>query len=465
MIVTPLRLWQARRVSNPTPQPAHASGAIAAIPRARLAVLFMVMLVAAAGNTAMQSILPAIGTRLGINDVVVSLAFSWSALLWVLTAPRWARQSDRRGRKALMRVGVFGFISSMLLCGLTLWAGLSGWISAVVTFCLFALFRSLYGGYGSAAPPAVQAYVAARTPPAERTKALSLVASAFGLGTVIGPTVAPWLVLPVFGLAAPMLVFALIGVLTLVALAIWLPDDAPAYEVRGEVVPYTVSGASSLSPTEASDTGCQDVAKPSEPARLRWTEPAVLPWHIAGLIGGHAQAMVMGIIGFLLLDRLGLRATPELATEPTGHVLWVGALATLLAQWGLIPLLSPSPRGAVLAGSMLAAVGTLLLGFAHSLSAMSTAFAIAMLGFGLFRPGFTSGASLAVPRGQQGQVAGQVASINGAAYILAPGIGVALYSWHAEWAFGLITALSLALVLWGWRALRLSDSVTAQPAR
>ena len=67
------------------------------IPADRMAVLFAVMLVAAAGNTAMQSILPAIGAKLDIPDVWVSLAFSWSALLWVMTAPYWARQSDRRG--------------------------------------------------------------------------------------------------------------------------------------------------------------------------------------------------------------------------------------------------------------------------------------------------------------------------------------------------------------------------------
>ncbi|MEY4269661.1 MAG: hypothetical protein RLZZ58_877, partial [Pseudomonadota bacterium] len=133
------------------------------IPNDRMAVLFAVMLVAAAGNTAMQSILPAIGAKMHIPDVWVSMAFSWSALLWVTTAPRWARQSDRRGRKALMALGLVGFISSMALCGLILWAGLSGWVSATVTFVVFALCRSLYGGLGSAAPPAVQAYVAART--------------------------------------------------------------------------------------------------------------------------------------------------------------------------------------------------------------------------------------------------------------------------------------------------------------
>ena len=78
------------------------------IPADRMAVLFAVMLVAAAGNTAMQSILPAIGAKLDIPDVWVSLAFSWSALLWVMTAPYWARQSDKRGRKALMALGVIG---------------------------------------------------------------------------------------------------------------------------------------------------------------------------------------------------------------------------------------------------------------------------------------------------------------------------------------------------------------------
>ena len=59
----------------------------------------VVMLVAAAGNTAMQSILPSIGTELGVPDVWVVAAFSWSALLWVNTAPYWARLSDRRGRR------------------------------------------------------------------------------------------------------------------------------------------------------------------------------------------------------------------------------------------------------------------------------------------------------------------------------------------------------------------------------
>ncbi|HQS69465.1 MAG TPA: MFS transporter, partial [Novosphingobium sp.] len=82
-----------------------------------MALLFAVMLVTAAGNTAMQSVMPSVGTRLGIADVWVSLAYSWSALLWVMLAPYWARRSDRRGRKAMMALGVIGFILSFTLCG------------------------------------------------------------------------------------------------------------------------------------------------------------------------------------------------------------------------------------------------------------------------------------------------------------------------------------------------------------
>ena len=50
---------------------------VPAIPNSRVVVLFLVMLVAAAGNTAMQSALPAIASDLDMPDVLVSLAFSW----------------------------------------------------------------------------------------------------------------------------------------------------------------------------------------------------------------------------------------------------------------------------------------------------------------------------------------------------------------------------------------------------
>src|SRR5688500_14188375 len=135
----------------------------------RFLLLFSVMLVAAAGNTAMQSLLPAIGRELGVADIWVAVAFSLSAVVWVLTAPYWAHRADRRGRRALMRLGLYGFIVSMVICGAALAAGLQGALGPMAVFVIFMFGRTVYGAFGSASPPAVQAYVAARTEGQQRT--------------------------------------------------------------------------------------------------------------------------------------------------------------------------------------------------------------------------------------------------------------------------------------------------------
>jgi MFS family permease len=422
------------------------------IPTGRIVILFLVMLVAAAGNTAMQSTLPAIASKLKIADVWVSLAFSWSALLWVITAPKWARLSDQRGRKSLMSVGMAGFILSMGMCGAILWLGLAGLVTPVVTFIVFALFRSLYGGFGSAAPPAVQAYVAARTERAERTKALSLLASSFGLGTVIGPAVAHFLVFYPLGLAGPLIMFALFGIGVMVALHLRLPSDTPRFEARGAVADYPSSAA--MAQPETQDDGAVDapIAAPIT-VRLKWRDPRIVDWLIAGLIGGHAQAIMLGVVGFLVRDRLGLQDQPGASVQAIGSVMFIGAMATLLAQWGLIPILSLQPSSSVLWGALLALVGVVITGASYDFYGISMGYAISSLGFGLFRPGFTAGSSLAVRRHEQGDVAGKIASINGAAYIFAPAVGVALFNIWEPMTFALIALSLVFLILWGRKAL------------
>ncbi len=429
-----------------------------------MALLFMVMLTTAAGNTAMQSVMPSIGTSLGVDDVWISLAYSWSALLWVVCAPIWAERSDRRGRKAMMALGISGFIASFLLCGLMLWLGLAGILPAFWALLLFAAARSLYGGFGSAAPPAVQAYVASRTPRSERTQALSLIASSFGLGTVIGPALAPLMVMPVLGLAGPFLVFALIGAVTLIALRLRLPNDEPQFAARGSAYesPYSGSPTSEVSEEARDDDEDEDYG--SEPGKLRWFEPRLRPWVICGLLGGHAQAMVLGIAGFLVLDRLGLRSDPMAGAGPVGLVLMAGAIATLLAQWGLIPRLNLGPRAASLSGIAIAAVGTIVLALGQNLHTIALGYSIASLGFGLFRPGTTSGTSLALTRAEQGRAGGITASVAGASFIYAPALGVWLYN-HSDWlGFGLIVALCSIVLVYGWTALQ-ADSTLTQDRR
>ena len=136
-------------------------GATALSP-AHFLLLYAAMLVAAAGNTALQSVMPAIGREIGIRDFYVAIAYTWSAVLWVLLAPYWAEKSDHHGRKTLTIMGLSGFIVSMTLCGVALFSGLERWIGGALTFSLFAVFRAIYGGLGCATPSATQAYLASK---------------------------------------------------------------------------------------------------------------------------------------------------------------------------------------------------------------------------------------------------------------------------------------------------------------
>jgi MFS family permease len=165
-----------------------------------------------------------------------------------------------------------------------------------------------------------------------------------------------------------------------------------------------------------------------------------------GTVGGHGHAALLGVIGFLVIDRLRLPLSE--AQQWIGMVLIAGAVATLLAQWWLIPQLALRPRMLVFWGSLLAAAGAAATGLAQTSYGITMGFALASLGFGFFRPGFTSGASLSVEPHEQNEVAGMVTSVNGVAFIAAPAVGVALYGLWMPLPFLITAALMLALAIW-----------------
>src|SRR5262249_44560501 len=151
------------------------------------------------------------------------------------SSPFWARASDRRGRKPLMLVGLAGFMVSMIACGVVVGAGVRHLAGPIVIFVFFLLARALFGLFGAASNPATQAYVAERTGREDRTQAMASLAGAFGLGTILGPAIAPVFVLPVVGLAGPMFAFAVIAAVMLYVVVRYLPEEkvSPGH-LRGE---------------------------------------------------------------------------------------------------------------------------------------------------------------------------------------------------------------------------------------
>ncbi|MDF2384518.1 MFS transporter [Nostoc ellipsosporum NOK] len=418
------------------------------------ALLFTVMLAIAAGNTALQSVLPALGRSLHAPDSAVAAVFSVSALLWVIAAPFWANRSDRHGRRAMVLVGVGGFTVSLGLCGLCLAMGINGLLGPVATFIAFVAGRVIYGTFGSAAPPAVQAIVAGRTSREERTGALTLLASAFGLGTILGPAIAPYLVMgrlwpegPMIGLAGPAFAASAVGVVIWIAAARGLPKDEG--NAHGAATSYPSIGGQGTGATVTAATA----AETSE--NIRYFDPRIRPWIVAGLIIGHAQAMTGQAIGFLIIDRMHL--PPAEALQPTGLVLMLGAGASLLAQWGLIPMLDLRPRALVLTGATLGAFGCVATGTATTLYGIALGYALIALGMGFARPGFTAGASLGVGPESQGSVAGKVTSVNGAAFVLGPSIGVGLYELWRPLPYLTAAGWLACLLVYAWVATRASQ--------
>ena len=411
-------------------------------------LLFLTMLVIAGGNTALQSVLPAVGRALRIPDALIALTFSFSALVWTLSAPAWARRSDRQGRRRMVLTGLGGFTLSTALCGVALSAGLAGWITPMWAFAGFVMARMLYGYFGCAAPPAAQAMVAGRTLPADRTAALTLLASAFGLGTILGPALAPFFVLPGVGLAGPAYAFALVGVAACIAIARGLRDD----DGRGGVQPIAAASSEPSIGGGPGQPGAMATLNRQTPAVVRLWDVRIRGWMVTGIVAGHAQAMAGQVMAFLVIDRLGL---PPISAQPIiGLVLMAGAGAALLAQWGVIPRAGLAPRQLVTWGAGIAALGCLGVAAAGTIHGIAVAFAVASLGFGFLRPGFTAGASLAVGSREQGAVAGRVTAVNGAVFVVGPSLGIGLYTVWQPLPYLVAAAALLAMLGYAIMALR-----------
>jgi hypothetical protein len=239
--------------------------------------------------------------------------------------------------------------------------------------------------------------------------------------------------------AAPDVVSIAIALGVAAAIIVWLPNDRYGRRSgRGAALSYP---SLATPPTGASVVAA---TAPRRARRLKWSDPRIRPWIVAGVAAGHAQAAILTCLGFFVIDRLHL--APWGSEGPISIVMMAGAAATLGAQWGIIPRLNLEPRAMILWGALIAASGLLGTMLSGDLYGITIGFAVASLGFGFTRPGFTAGASLAVPLAEQGAVAGVITAANGISFVLAPGLGIALYT-HGPNLPYIACALLLAILL------------------
>jgi hypothetical protein len=358
-----------------------------------LPFLGFVTFLTAIGNIGLVSVMPTIGRMLHIPDFLVAGIFSLSALTWAVSSPFWVSRIGRSGPDAYIRAGLVGFILSMGGCALSVELGLLALLSPLATFACFALLRSVYGLLGSAAATATQALVAAQTEGAGRTRAITGLAGALSLGTIVGPAIAPAMMIDPVGPLGPMLGFALLGVLALAGTYVFLPG------ARSERAVVSVGGDSA----SLAQVWCRTAAGR----------------HLSfGLLLCSAQAINLYTIGFVIIDRTAGGAMT--AQQWIGLAMTAGAIAALAAQWGLVRLLSLSPMPMMRAGAALACVGNVVAVCDRGVWAAMLGFAIASFGYGLARPGFSAAASLAGSAKEQIGIASAITLIAGASITLPP---------------------------------------------
>ncbi len=209
---------------------------------------------------------------------------------------------------------------------------------------------------------------------AERTQALSLIASSFGLGTVIGPALAPLLVFPGLGLTGPFAAFVVLGVVTLIALRLRLPNDEPQFAARGSAydAPYGSSGSRDRDTDhgdDAHDSASDDARDNGGEVGLTNLPSNSTGWNRACAAGWSPACWVAMPMRWCWAFQAFWCSTgwicgpiPAAGAGPVGIVLMCGAIATLLAQWGVIPRMHLGPRAAILWGVALGALGTVMLG-------------------------------------------------------------------------------------------------------
>ncbi|WP_084421546.1 MFS transporter [Henriciella litoralis] len=382
-----------------------------------LGAVFFLM---AVGNLGLVSIMPAIGRMLDIPDYLIACVFSFSALAWAISSPFWATRVSRVGPNLYIRLGICGFVLSLAGFALGITLGRLEIAGPFGIFLLFSVMRIAFGLLGSGTSTAILSIVGLNTTGERRTRILTEIQGANNLGSVVGPAVAPLMIVAPLGFIGPILGFAVLGLVALATSFVFLKKQSPVPKVEQPTAPAaTVSSV--------------------------WKDKAVGPHLTFGMIVSSAQAINLYLIGFVLIDRAvvgTVQAQNLIATAMTG-----GAIAALIAQFGVVRIFPMPPVRMMMIGTALALAGNAWPLLQPSPFAAMGGFILASFGFGLARPGFGAAASHAGGRDDQVAIASAVSLIAGASIAVPPVLAAAAYQIFTPTPFAVPVAMLAYLLL------------------
>jgi predicted MFS family arabinose efflux permease len=363
------------------------------------ALLYVVFFLLGAELYLVSPLLPEIAPSLGATIASAATIVTAYTVVYALASPALGVFADRWPRKRSAIAGAIVFLGGNIGCAIA--PGLGGLIAA----------RGVAGLGAGLAGPAIWAYLAERTATHQRGRAISLGASAFSLGQLVGVPLGAALA-AVGGWRAPFLAIGILMLVATITLAGRLESPPVAATPRGLTaltrpwsLPAIRLGLLASFFQNAARLGAYTYVGVIFAARFGMDVSAL---GLVGLLVG-ASSMVGSLTGGIILDRLAQHSVPGIwvsvfaallfipstvVVSTTGHM-WVAL--TLLGLWFICAgaffssqqtyLLSvdPGQRASVVAwnNSMLnagTAVGTTALGF---VVAGSVSFATITGAFGL----------------------------------------------------------------------------------
>jgi MFS family permease len=147
----------------------------------KLLVLIATACVDMMGTFIVVPLLPFYATRMGANALVVTGMISAFALASLISSPLWGRFSDRYGRRPALLIALGASAISYVVFAF------AGSISVL-------LLSRLVQGAGGGTVGVVQAYVADATEPKDRARALGWLSAATNVGVAFGPVLGTWAV-------------------------------------------------------------------------------------------------------------------------------------------------------------------------------------------------------------------------------------------------------------------------------
>lgn len=354
--------------------------------------LFAGLLGNAAGHSFLFVVLPPLGRRMGFADLQTGALLSLGALALIVSAPVWGIVAEKRGRRPVLLIGFAGVALALALLGLVVALRLDGTIAIVAAFALLLAVRVVQSLTSGGLLPAAQAYMADTTSADRRAGGMGRMAASFGLGSVVGASLA-WVFA---GVSLPLGFAAVAAFVAVAGLVCWrtLPEPQRAIDA-------------------------------ATPAMSRIELRRIWPYLIVTVLGVTTYALLQATTGLRLQDTLGL--TPEAAAGRAGATLTATALAMVFAQGFLVGRLGWAPRRLMGVGAAIALAAMLTMALVPGYPALLGALCALGLGLGLLLPGNLAALSLATGAGAQGKVAGINAIGQGLGMVLGPLVGTALY--------------------------------------